>query len=566
MESPVRLVKLLPLVAIVATAAGLVFGASSRVEADWPADCLPSATIQFVECFNVGADTDVADDTTVAGDTNTVVTDQNAGWTDPDGAGDDCAIRAEELRVNGATTPQPCESPAVTGFTSYTVTFDWGGDVATGTTLTVEYSTDGGTTFQTLETFTLAGDQNTCGGPDGSECATTEHSETVAGLSCADGIVLRFVGTTVENDDYYIDDLLLAGVGEECVPVPDDTTSLQIDKVFDGAADTEFTFTVAQTGCQIDFDNDGFSDLFVPIGGTFTLTPADDPAYLYCDGQATITEEPGTGFTFDSITGCEAAFVTFAGATVTFTPTEGDATVVCTFNNATEAVGDDDPAIPNIAVSKVCVGEGFEATFEITVGEESGAVECGGDPVTAVDLEPGSYDITETIEGADADGFATVIVCSDGTLAEGTSASVTIPAEGALDVTCVVINVFDPGLALEDLLALLCGCPIDIEIDIDNTNGNTIGIDNSNANNNANNNDNDNLNANENKNENDNKNENTQDQTNTQDQNNENSQTNNITSSPEVNISGMPKKPAPAPSTGGAVVTPPSTGEGPGGY
>jgi hypothetical protein len=190
-----------------------------------------------------------------------------------------------------------------------------------------------------------------------------------------------------------------------------------------------------------------------------------------------------------------------------------------------------DGALANVSATKVCVGEGFDATFEVTVADVTEEVACG-DTVTALDLDPGTYDVSETISGGDAEAFATVIVCSDGSVTEGTSASVTIPAEGAVDVSCVVINAF--GTALGDLI---CGCGgLDLEIDIDNNNTNTIGIDNANTNNNGNDNDNANLNDNDNENKNDNQNENTQDQTNTQDQDNANDQSNNITSSPQVNI------------------------------
>jgi hypothetical protein len=134
-------------------------------------------------------------------------------------------------------------------------------------------------------------------------------------------------------------------------------------------------------------------------------------------------------------------------------------------------------------------------------------------------------------------------------------------------VLCTVTNTLDPdgdGDGGEDpACPVCCPCGLDVDIDINNDNNNDIDIDNDNANNNANNNANANDNANANENENNSENTNEQNQTNNQDQSNANDQTNNIDSSPEVNISGSLKKPAPAPSTsaGGAAITPPSTGD-----
>jgi hypothetical protein len=337
--------------------------------------------------------------------------------------------------------------------------------------------------------------------------------------------------------------------GVACI-VPGATPGVFIvTKEFDGDATQEFdfTFTTDATDCQATVAADAPAP--IASGGDFQLADGES-AVLSCFPPS---ESPGTQWTLtvtETDPGAEVAtlvdidcgttdagtdFPTTASASLTLTlisAQEISGSGACTFVNEAEAAFDD-PAVPNIAVSKVCVGEGFDATFEVTVGEESGEVECGGEPVTALDVDPGSYDVTETIEGADADGFTTVIVCSDGTLSEGTSATVTVPAEGAVDVNCVVINAF----GADGLGDLLCLCrALDLEIDIDNTNSNGIGIDNSNANNNANGNDNANLNGNANENKNDNQNENTQDQTNTQDQNNTNEQKNNITSSPEVNI------------------------------
>jgi hypothetical protein len=189
---------------------------------------------------------------------------------------------------------------------------------------------------------------------------------------------------------------------------------------------------------------------------------------------------------------------------------DGDGTAVCDIG-AYEA----EPA--GLSVTKFCVGEGFDATFAVAVGDISQPIACGAS-VAFPDLPAGDHTLSETIAGDDADDFDTLIVCEPGTSVDGTEATVTIPADGA-GVACVVINFFD-----------------DAGIDIVNTNTNTIEIDNDNTNNNANDNDNANFNDNLNENENDNQNENTQDQTNEQGQDNANDQTNNIDSSPEVNI------------------------------
>jgi hypothetical protein len=321
-----------------------------------------------------------------------------------------------------------------------------------------------------------------------------------------------------------------------------DLSNLAIVKSYNGAGTAEFSFSVATSECLVEVD--GQPIVQVPAGGTFTIAvtpPATTGALLFCDGPATITELPSESSTLVEPVTCSSDEVTVAGASVTFPFPETPLAVDCEFENA---VADDDPALANISVTKVCVGEGFEATFAITVASVTVDDVACDDAVTAVDLEPGDYGVSETIGGADAEAFSTVIVCGDAAVV-GTETTVTIPAEDATDVACVIINTFDPegdadadGDGIPDILeALLCGCrSLDIEIDIDNTNGNTIGIENDNANSNANANDNDNLNGNANENKNDNQNENTQDQTNTQDQGNSNEQTNNITSSPEVNI------------------------------
>jgi hypothetical protein len=190
----------------------------------------------------------------------------------------------------------------------------------------------------------------------------------------------------------------------------------------------------------------------------------------------------------------------------------------------------------SLTVTKLCVGEGFAATFEITAADVTETAACG-DTVTAPDLAPGDYTVSETISGDDAGAFATVIACDGGVPVEDPSVTVTIPADAAVDVTCVIINFFDPDGAVDgDPTALICLVCLDLEIDIDNGNTNTIGIDNDNTNSNANDNDNLNDNDNSNENKNENANQNVQDQDNAQGQDNANEQTNNVTSSPEVNI------------------------------
>jgi CSLREA domain-containing protein len=209
-------------------------------------------------------------------------------------------------------------------------------------------------------------------------------------------------------------------------------------------------------------------------------------------------------------------------------------------DTATATVTVVSPGAPaGLSVTKVCLGDGFEATFALAVdGGEAQAVECGG-AVPFIGLTPGPHTLTETISGPDAESFATLIACDGAATVAETTTSVTVPEDPTAGVFCVVINVFDADDlddALEELLALLALSALDLEIDIGNTNDNAIGIDNDNANSNANGNSNENANGNSNENANDNVNENAQDQTNEQGQDNANDQTNNVTSSPEVNI------------------------------
>jgi hypothetical protein len=187
----------------------------------------------------------------------------------------------------------------------------------------------------------------------------------------------------------------------------------------------------------------------------------------------------------------------------------------------------------SISATKVCVGGGFDATFVLSVAGVTEAVPCGG-AVTASDVEPGAHAVSETVSGDDADAITTVIVCN-GVLTAGPSTTVTIPEQGAVDVACVVINVFDPD-GDEDVLDLICNCPIDVEIDIDTSNTNTLGVDNGNTNGNANENPNTNTNGNDLENTNDIDNTNNLDQNANQELQNNNEQNSNNTSSPEVHL------------------------------
>jgi hypothetical protein len=334
-----------------------------------------------------------------------------------------------------------------------------------------------------------------------------------------------------------------------CLPTGT-VADITVDKVFDGAQDVAFTFQYAGPDggeCIALIEPDGILvDLSTET--QFELTGAQTAELYGCGiGTHTITEaDPAPDAAFVSAVCTPEQQPAGAGNGVAVSLTEITTGVIaCVFTNTADTSGDD-PGLPNIEVTKVCVGEGFDATFDISIGELTETVECDG-VTTALDLDPATYSVSEAISGDDADAFATVIVCSDAGVVAGTETTVTIPEEGATDVFCVIINTFDPDGALDGdadgdgipdaLEDLLCGClSLDLEIDIDNTNNNTIGIDNDNTNNNANDNDNFNENLNDNENKNDNKNENTQNQENTQDQNNTNDQSNNITSSPEVNI------------------------------
>src|SRR5690606_36341530 len=147
------------------------------------------------------------------------------------------------------------------------------------------------------------------------------------------------------------------------------------------------------------------------------------------------------GFEFDSIDNCEAGFVipdAGGGPSIVFRPPQAEPqTVLCIFINVTS---EDSPALANISVSKVCLGEDFDATFEVSIGElVTSEIECNGAPVVATDVEPDDYEISETITGDDAESFITAIVCiPGGALVVGDSTTVTIPADGAVDVSCVL--------------------------------------------------------------------------------------------------------------------------------
>jgi hypothetical protein len=309
---------------------------------------------------------------------------------------------------------------------------------------------------------------------------------------------------------------------------------LQVNKDFDGDQATEFTYLVetepADGSCLVIIGTDV---TVVADGETFTIA-ADETADVYC-AAATVTEQPGEGFTYvslicdDGLPNVDADSV--AGSVFFRLGSEGDASP-CTWTNTVDET-DDDPALPNVSATKVCFGGEGDATFSVTVGDVTDDSVACGDTVTAVDVEPGDVTVSEE----EAEGFTTFIACGDDAIAETNSVTVTIPAEGATDVSCIILNDFEgDGADLDDLICSCTCCGGEIDIDLNNSNTNTIGIDNANTNNNANDNDNANLNENDNENKNDNQNENTQNQENTQDQNNTNDQTNNITSSPEVNI------------------------------
>jgi hypothetical protein len=226
--------------------------------------------------------------------------------------------------------------------------------------------------------------------------------------------------------------------------------------------------------------------------------------------------------------------------------------------------------IPTLTINKTCVGDdGGTFNFELTpAGDPAGpyAVDCAGTSGPIELLPDTEYTLEEV--GPLPDGWTlTGLSCqvNGGTGADEGGAFVFTPAPGGT-VTCTFTNTFtedpDDGTdGVDPACPICCPCGLDVDIDINNDNNNVIGIDNDNTNDNANDNANDNDNENANENENDNENENTQNQTNDQDQNNTNDQTNNIDSSPEVNISGSLKKPAPAPTTSTGGITPPSTGD-----
>src|SRR5690606_22803864 len=116
----------------------------------------------------------------------------------------------------------------------------------------------------------------------------------------------------------------------------------------------------------------------------------------------------------------------------------------CTFVNSVPD-DEDEPAVSNLSATKVCVGEGFDATFEISAAGVTRTAGCGA--TVSAEVEPGAYEVGEAISGPDADAFTTLIVCNDGTVVQDTSATVTV---GPAGLACVVINVFDPD-ASEDL-------------------------------------------------------------------------------------------------------------------
>jgi hypothetical protein len=314
--------------------------------------------------------------------------------------------------------------------------------------------------------------------------------------------------------------------------------TLTVTKVFAGDPLVTFDYTYTGPGCIASID--GGTSFFLADGDPFQLV--DGAAIeLFCGlGSHTVTELDSADADFESLVctpeqAAQGPTVTAQTLSLLVFPVDGSfaGEGECTFTNVV-AVDDDDPTLPNISVTKICIEAPADvADFDITIGDQTEAVPCNG-TTSLDDVEPGTYEVSE----GDNDAVATAIFCGDAAVVVGASTEVTIPDEGAVDVACVIINSFDPDEdALDDLICSCTCCGgLELDIDINNGNTNTIGIDNANLNNNANNNDNANTNDNDNENKNDNKNENTQDQDNTQDQNNTNDQTNNITSSPEVNI------------------------------
>ena len=145
-----------------------------------------------------------------------------------------------------------------------------------------------------------------------------------------------------------------------------------------------------------------------------------------------------------------------------------------------------------VTVTKACLGAGFDATFDISIGDQTESVACG-QSTTLVDATAGDYTISETIGGPDAGGFTTAIVCEDGEVILGTSTSVAIPAEGAEDVSCVLINDFTGGgLTEEEVTQLLLSLNLDLDLEaeieheLNNVNSNVSDNDNTNENNNTN--------------------------------------------------------------------------------
>jgi hypothetical protein len=189
----------------------------------------------------------------------------------------------------------------------------------------------------------------------------------------------------------------------------------------------------------------------------------------------------------------------------------------------------EEPQAPDIVVTKVCFGTGSDATFGITIGTQTETVPCG-ESSTLFDVPPGTYPVSEEI--SDPTGFTTLIFCASAPVVVGTSTDVIVPADADVieDITCVILNNFDPedDDGLGDLICSCTCCSLDLEIDVDNSNTNTFGIDNANTNGNAN--ENPNTNTNE------IVNTNNLDQNANQELNNTTEQVSNNTSSPEVNI------------------------------
>jgi hypothetical protein len=504
-------------VAVITLASGL-FASSPRVEAG-PNPCPPLDPSNFVffDCFDVG-DTDGSDE---ANATFPVDSANQTAWSESESSTTGCMIVSEELRLSnvagGVCTSVASPEVTISGYSQVTISFEWGSAIteATGTFAALLNQNSAG--FNPLTTLSVDADDCDVDVEEGN-CADTTFTTTIP-LDCGEHTFqIQFTGPTAVGSRAFVDDVRFEGTEQTCIP--DDVSTLQIEKFWNGEEPKDFTFLVEGNGCIVDVNGEGIDPpaVFVPIDGTFTITvmpPAATLVVIACDGPATITEQPDDGFVIGDVNCPPSVTVEDGSLSYDFPVMEIPEVALCLITN--EPVED----TLDLTVEKVCVGE-FEATFEVTVDGDTRPIACG-EMVVFADLEPGTYELTETIQDGDEEGFTTIIVCDDtGDAVEATTRSVTL---GSDDIVCVILNGADV-----DKLICPCPCPCgqDIEIDIDNSNTNVIGIENENKNENTNNNTNNNANTNTNT--------NTQDQTNNQSQDNSNTQTNNIDSSPEVNI------------------------------